>query len=376
MGFVKKKKMPLFYRGLIIYVCSFVSLAVFGLVLLWDYISEYETSLPGNAAQKYLSQLQREEVTALFFDALKNKEDNLGEAAQRAEQITQAVYELGALRCTKRAGEQNSDVPVYTVIAGDTALWKIYFKINKDLKYGFSQWTADRCELLPDTLALFDDTPPEILDYTITVPYDAVVVIDGKTLDETDIKDARVEYGIFDDVKSYMKTVPYKVTYAFAGTDATPEISVKSADGTELPAVRDGSHFFCSPPASSALETEHTKKVIAFAKDYIYYVSQGHNNYKENCKKVLGHIIPGSVAAQTIDGSTYAVEWNNTFQISSYDTLEAKNFIRYADNCFYTELVYDVTMTRAGRVQNQSGTICLFYIEQAGEWKIAGLKLN
>ena len=63
--FDTEQKRTRFWRILAICALSFVILAGFGLLLLWDYMAAYEASRPQNAIEQYMAGVTAQSISAL-----------------------------------------------------------------------------------------------------------------------------------------------------------------------------------------------------------------------------------------------------------------------------------------------------------------------
>ena len=230
----KKKKF-----GLAILVYALVLLVVIGagMFLLWKYVDAYERSRPEHVVDAFMASVDEaywenltESSTALFPTT--DFENSNDIARQCFDAVRGQLYTY-----RKRTVDSTEDAPAYTIRVGGNDFAKLTLRRFGSAGFGFSTWTPDTVELLPEFV-------PQARTVTITVPSGSTITLNGVAVPDRMITETSVCAELSELEKSFTTTVPTMSVYTVEGLYGNLDVKVNDSTGRELaPAYADGTLY-------------------------------------------------------------------------------------------------------------------------------------
>lgn len=205
------------------YILIFCSAGLFGLNIFYEYIGDYEISLPEHAAERFIAEIGpdyfNETIKAVFGDVTGEFEDN---GTVLEECYISKIKTGNSLTYRKKSDAYTSDRPAYIVSADKRDLCTVVFRTDSQkTKYKFPIWKIDSVEICKD---YFDF---ELRSVTVTAPHEAIVKINGKAADSKYIAVKRLESSLLSEFETGKSGIPYyRVMYEIDGLYNQPEVEV------------------------------------------------------------------------------------------------------------------------------------------------------
>ncbi|MBQ4097645.1 MAG: hypothetical protein IJC62_05740, partial [Clostridia bacterium] len=211
--------------------------------------------------------------------------------------------------------------------------------------------TLNKKELVSNGEYFFDYPEDERYSVVLTVPSGAVCTVNGIALGESEL------VGITDHIRA-------DAVHAFWGVTLQNTVKYEKYVVTGLirePVVYTDYEKAVMPEAlRTALDS--------FIHKYVDYVSKGYYNTRNNLDRVLLCLVPYTDTYAMMVNSIYAIEWNTPYTSVVFNKLETTKADKVADNCYYCEVEYDITMSVSTVTNEFKGTYKLVFTQVNGAW--------
>lgn len=247
-----KKKKSRFWKGLLIYCIVMVLLVLVASGVWWEYIREYEQTLPNHKA---------EEVADNFKDYLSNELEEMYISSVTKFEDWDDIFEglfvpaIGEeFTYTKLVKEYTSETPVYSILSGNNQVAKITLaNSSKKTLFGFEKWEVLDVELLADMSGV------NTLSFKIKAPTDLSVYVNGVLLENGDVSSTELYNGISKWEKA-SEDIPYRNVYTISGLYKTPVVEIKDKNGNSVDFENSGDGLYlCDFPE----DVRHSVTIIA-----------------------------------------------------------------------------------------------------------------
>lgn len=358
MRMKKKWKFKLF---LLIYSILWCIGIIIGLNLLWDFLDDYENSMPVHVMEENLPMFGEEECeTLLHMDGL--IEPSKFETKEMIKNIYINSIHGKSISFEKKAGEYSDEHPVYLIKADQDDLAVVTLKKRKGKShFGFTRWEFG-------TVSNFMSASHEVI---ISVPSNASISLNGIPVGDEYIvsKDNGVE--TLDHVIGLAGEIPFMVTYRISGLyESQIEPEVKGFDGTLLTAVakEDGS-LVCDFSSPQVLISESTPRILAWIETYGRYITND-GEFEE----LEPYLLKGSPAYQSL--KSVVTDWFTDHDSVEYKNQKAENFKSYNETCFSCEVSFDQIIHRNGEEYVYSSNLLLIFIKDNGQWLLSDMSIQ
>lgn len=221
--------------------------------------------------------------------------------------------------------------------------------------------------------------PFEPSEYSLLVPFDTKVYINGIELGEEYVTEKNIVYTEVSDYSELLVNPKTLCRYTVKDLLFAPEISVKDAFGTECPLTEINNNEFCctSAPNPDKLE-RYDEFAKAFAVAMVEFTMEDPALISQNMSEALAFTRYDSPANQVICNSYIAFVWQKKHTLT-YNSLYTDNYISYGDNAFSCDIHYDVTGVRTldpTRIDNISGVYRIVCIDVQGKLEIVKLNVD
>ena len=221
--------------------------------------------------------------------------------------------------------------------------------------------------------------PFEASEYSLLVPFDTKVYINGIELGEEYITEKDILYTEVSDYAALLVNPKTLCRYTVKDLLFVPEITVKDGFGTECPLTETANNEFCctSAPSPDKLE-RYDEFAKAFAVAMVEFTMEDPDLILQNMAEALAFIRQDSAAHQVISNSYIAFVWQKKHTLT-YNSLYTDNYISYGDNAFSCDIHYDVTGVRTldpTRIDNISGIYRIVCIDVQGKLEIVKLNVD
>jgi len=221
--------------------------------------------------------------------------------------------------------------------------------------------------------------PYSLMEYSVLVPNDATVSINGIVLGDEYITESGILYNEVSEYSDILVNAKTLCRYKAEGLLFKPEIAVVDSFGSPCELTRTAANEYCCNAAPSpeliGVYDQFTKD---FAVAMVEYSMEGRDYVYQNLTEVLAFTGFQSNAYNVINDSLMGMYWQMNHKLS-YNSLYTDNYISYADNAFTCDIHFDVVGERIqypGRMDYSAGIYKVLCIETGGTIKIMELSIE
>ena len=339
MSKTKRVKHPLLL-GMVIYAVIFLAAAAVGLRVFWDFIGAFEASRPENVIDEYIGQLTAEDIANGAADLM----DMVDVSLQTEEECRQVILEAvsGDITCAKKTSASTDTKMVYALRCGSRVIGTVTLGTVSTDKFGFSRWEVEQEEF--DLSYLLGG------DFSITVPQEFTVTVNGVALGEDFITEDGIHYGALEAFYEDYQ-LPGMVTYSagpFLGS-----VDVVTLNAQNEPVVIDENTDYNSflDNCSDADRQRLQKFADRFLARYVAFTGSAHKSSENNYAKLLPYVVMGSDLHKRMSMALDGLGWAQ----SNGDVLISIVYNRFTDiggGKFICDATYEVdTYGREGVVR-------------------------
>lgn len=315
----KTSKKSRFYIGYAIFCAVLVFVISCGIGVFYDFIREYEQSLPEHVAESFIASLNGAKFSELVEPEIASRASGF-ETDDSMESVLASALSEG-VTFAECIGEDDHTYDVYC----DGKFMKLTLTETEGGKYGFSRYTISSTEIYSEWIE------DRFSSVTVIIPKEASLSLNGKPVGDeymTEDKYESASLTAFDRVDTSLVT--YEITDIFGDADFKGEYRGEELSMTKLGDSAYYSDFDIPSRFDYIVKAPSDAKVtlngITVTADYITGSEEKTAIYsefeKETSPKLSLYTIPGLLDVPevevTLDGSALApVDSDNTH--SSYD---------------------------------------------------------
>lgn len=227
-----------FQFGFLLYVALFLIVGAVALLVFWNFLGDYEMSLPETAMSRYIDALPE----SYWEAAIREKIAGTVSAYESEDEITKKALRAvrsGERQYVRKTNEGSDESPVYRVLIGGKELLTLHLETAGELSFGFHAWHVAGCSMNPDKLPT-----GTLRTFQWTVPTGAVLSINGRSVDDSSVFAASVPAS---ELSVLEPQSPLRMTVYRAALYAKPDITV-TLDGAPLSG--DAAGYYAYPGVS------------------------------------------------------------------------------------------------------------------------------
>lgn len=343
----RRRKRRIFPWFLGIYALVILIGIGFGLNYLNSYLQGYELSLPYNATDAYMESL----TTAHICENASSILDQIDVSVQTKEEALEIIKSSLAepIKFYKRVKECTDTKLVYSLRCGLQNIGSFEMEQTGENKDGFNGWEVTKEGF--DFSFLLND------GFTLTVPHDATVKINGRILSDANITESGIRHDFLKDFYDEFD-LPTMTTYKVGQHLGELTIEVTDANGKPIDPNAEPSIFLdtCTDEekADLALISE------SFITDYIHFTSQTNNDVHGNLARLCKHIVSGGALEQRMRDAVRGLNWV-TDRNASIQSITVNRCIAAAVGKYICDITYVVnTRDITGEIQSESSLFVVF----------------
>ncbi len=309
----KKRKGLWFGLGMLVYALVFLGAAAYGLKYLWGILVEfeekecYEEQVTGNPIDEYMANLTLEHV---LDRAVPSVYANLNQNLQTEEECRRilASYLTGDFaraKVLKPGMTSESSEISYDIYCGTHKVGQVTTASHAEERYGFTVWEITDESFDLSYLVAKEELMGEI--FTVTVPDDYTVSVNGIALDESFLTESGIHYELLEEFyKDY--ELPCIVTYQagpFMG-DVAPVITNPAGEVVTVDENTEWNSFLDN--CSEAEQEEIQEFLEDFLASYVKFTSSRDNRFEAYSKVIQYMVKKGELAdrmKRALDGLQY-----------------------------------------------------------------------
>ncbi len=223
------------------------------------------------------------------------------------------------------------------------------------------------------------DLPYSFMEYSVLVPNDATVSINGVELGDEYIVESGILYNEVSEYSDILVNAKTLCRYKVDGLLFKPEIAVSDSFGSLCQLTKTAANEYCCNAAPSPeLIGTYDQFTKDFAVAMVEYSMEGKDYVYQNLTEVLAFTGFQSNAYNVINDSLMGMYWQMNHKLT-YNSLYTDNYISYADNAFTCDIHFDVVGERIqypGRMDYSAGIYKVLCVETGGTIKIMELSIE
>lgn len=330
----KKRSFGWFLLGMAIYAAVFLVAVNFGLKAFWNYMEAYENSRPKIAINAYMDSLTEEHVVDMSQELVDQVDHNIQTEEQCRAYMLDAI---NGINYAKKSKECTDTRQVFVLRTGTTVIGEFSIVAQEADRYGFTPWEVEGESFDLRVLNLYGS------DYTVTVPHDHTVTVNGNALDSNYITEEKI---IYEEIEDYYENydLPYRVSYAVAPIMGEMDVVITDPAGNEVTFDEntDWTQYFhnCTDEEVKALD-EFTKKYVD---RYVAFTGSRKNTRNINYKKLMECVVADSDFAKRLADAIDGLQFGQS-QGDKVVSLVANHQVRLEEGRFLCDITYEVDTT-------------------------------
>lgn len=347
----RKKRVFPWFLG--IYALVVLIAMGFGLNALHDYLQGYEHSLPYNATDAYISALTVDHIVQSSSSVLEQIDPSVQTNEEALAVMKSSLEE--PIKFYKRVKDCTDTKLVYSLRSGSQVIGSFEMEQTKQTDDGFAVWEVTKESF--DLSFLLQE------GFTVTVPHDAVVKVNGHILTGSNITESGIRHGFIKDFYDDFD-LPTMTTYEAGLHLGELQIEVTDANGNPIDPNADPTVFLdtCTDDEKTSLD------LIAdsFISDYIHFTSQTNSDVNGNLARLCEHIVPGGALEQRMRDAVRGLNWV-TDRNASIQSIKVNHYIAAAEGKYICDITYVVnTRDITGEIQSESSLFVVFTQTKSG----------
>ena len=227
-----KKGFIIFY---IIFVAVLAAVLVAGTFELYNFLIYYEESVPARTAERLVEEIKAD--CGAFVTENADIKPNDFESSEMLKKTIAEKYAGAEISYQRNTAKSTTSSPVFDITADGYAIATIRLKNEKLPESLYDVWQPEEitCE-----------SPLEEVTYVITVPYNAVLYVNGVQADKKYISESTEPYKELDDV-FFSGVKPYDSVYKITLLCGKPQLLCVDFAGNNCKQAEGGDYIFKSP---------------------------------------------------------------------------------------------------------------------------------
>ncbi len=322
----EKKKGFTFGRGLLVYAAVGLVLVVIILFVFWDFIGDYEKSMPVYGMDSVISVFETGDISNIVTEETVTKIGAYEDESDFIEKYNE--YISGKEITFLKSPEFTDKNPVYIVYADGEACAEAYLKKYEVSGSNFKNWTLKTLSLDNYTSLIYDS-----VNVTISVPTGSAVTVNGVEILSDDLQSTALPESL-SVLSDYLSDDVLLDNYEISDLMETPEITA-TLDGTDLTFSVSDNSYIAGWPVSETFVSEMTEYVTPIAKQNAYA-------FINKAGRILSYVMPDSELYESLQLTT--TYWYPATSIESYNLTELTidNFKMYGEKCFSCDIKYNL----------------------------------
>ncbi len=368
MSRMERGKLPLFWRGYLIFT---LALALFWLWVVWyvaDCMRVYEAAQPEKAVMAVSRRLQAGEgAPELDLRGICSR----FEEPEDCLRLWTARLEGKELACEKAPDSYDARSPVYTLFAGGEPAASVTLRETSSRQLMFFLTVPEW-----EVASLAPKLEAGRAALRVTVPEGFTVRVNGIRADERE----RVEEGGIVEAFRYAAehiAVPMLEVYEIPALFLEPEIEILDGQGVPARLVRDEDGGLSAWWAPREMDEELEAAVLRNAKNYSNFFSADLPGSAASTAPIRGLFPEGSYYLELAENYRLHDMWMYTpHWAPTFSNEEVSEYIPYSEDFFSCRVSFDKRMilSHTGEERHDISDTRYYYVKIDGTWRIADMR--
>ncbi len=289
-----------FMLGMAIYAAIFLILVAVGLSFFWKFIEAFEASRPLNTIDDYMAKLTEEHICDTQADLIARIDHNIMSEEACRKMICDSIE--GNITYAKKPSESTDTKTVYVLRSGSRIIGTVTMTTTEIDEYNFPRWKISE-EKFDFSFLLGIET------YSVTVPQDFQVYVNGTKLSEEYVVQTGIEYDVlerfYDDY-----ALPTMVTYEVEPVMGEFETQVTDAEGNVVLIDENTDYNAFLDNCTDTEKAEMKTFADSFIDRYVTFTGSANGTEKSNYSALMEYVVAGSHLAErlkmALNGLSYA----------------------------------------------------------------------
>lgn len=332
---------------------------VIGLKLEGEMLKEYEQTRPVHSAEAVLNMLNQRDWSQLQAMDESAKKLRYAGADQYAQYMDELTY--GSAFTLKNVLSIDENEQKYNVLMGEKKFAEMLFvQSDETTAHGFKNW---KLESIATTVLDADQ-------YTITVPSDFTVQINGTTLSDEDILESGISMGIESNLPEGV-TAPvltrYGVNTAFGKIE---NLSITDGKGNSCEPVQDGENSWsCGLAYDESVRAKCEDGVITWGRRLAAYTTGDYDKFD-----LSGACVNPSPARTFIRNMEN--QWAAAHSGYDFENIKTFDCYVYSDTCLSCKISFDYIVHYKKEDKTYPTAYTLYFVKDGGKFKLYSFTMD
>ena len=332
---------------------------VIGLIVLSGVLSEYEQTRPIHSAEATLDLFNRRdwaEIRQLDQSAQKLKQETPEQYAQYMDELTD-----GKEFTLKSILSINENEQKYNLLADGQKFAELTLEPSGQItSHKFEGWKLKTLE----TLAF------QASEYTITVPSDSTVQVNGLTLGTDDILESDIAVDLGGNLPDGI-AAPTLTKYGVYMSFGKPEnIIVTDKNGNAQEVTQDDERSWsCGLPYDDSIKSKVEDSVVKWGRRLAAYTSNDYNKF--DLSEACVNPSPARTYIRNMEN-----QWAATHSGYDFQNIETYDYYVYSDSCFSCKISFDYIIHYTKEDKLYPTKYTLYFFKDGGNFKLYSFTMD
>ncbi|MBQ2893043.1 MAG: hypothetical protein IJE24_02795 [Oscillospiraceae bacterium] len=360
---MKFKKQKPFSKNLLktvaIYAGIFLTLAIIGLIIFWNYMDAYEKSQPKNVIDSYIFNLDDQHIQNHCSQLIDSINHDLQSEHECLDIISDAIR--SGVSYARKLSECTDDKMVYMLMSDGKDIGQVVLTASGKGSFGFKNWQVT--EESYDFSFLLSEA------VTIDVPEHYKVYANGKPVGQRCVVQSDTPIDVLKDFYEDYDTLPHMVTYEIGPFLGDVEITITDAEDNPVTPEQAKDLAFILDNCSDAEKDTLDNLVRNYINSYVRFSTNAGGKLKENFQDVLFYVVPDSELAERLEDALGGLKWVNNQQAEILST-NTHYRTRLAGGLYLYDISYEVTVSHSGNTTTTTENVRLLLSQTVDGLKV------
>ena len=347
-----------YFKGLLIYLCVLVLIGSVLLGILWDFLKNYQVSMPASVMNDIIVAL-KDTKDGSEFEKYTSASSNEFEAQDKINDFYLSIKGKDNISYSIVSDESSAKKKTYFVKSEDEQILKVVLDLKKDgARYGFDRWYIKEMKSA--------DSQVDII-----APSGFGVYINGTKVKDTYITSAESQIPLLENIytKSWVTDLPNLTEYKVDGFVSVPKVTIKE-NGEEIVLSKNSEGVYEYPfSATEEFTKSISPRIIEASEAYGEYITKD-----TDFGNLAQYLIGGSKLYENL--RTLEIRWYQEHESYEFNNQKVTDFKMYSDNCFSCNVYFEQTVYSSGVPNVYKTDLTWIFVKINNTWYLADMNIN
>lgn len=333
-----KKKSSGVLIAAIVYALIVLIAGFFGLRALWNYLADYEKSLPKYVADDYCDSLTAEHIIDIEDDFFNSLDSRLQPKAEYTRIIAESI--LDGVTWKKNPSESTETEMAVRLFSDDRQIGSAVLTASEGSRRGLKLWQVSEEKF---------DFSFLLRECSVIVPDECSVELDGVKLDSEYVARSGIDFDYFKSHRIPGITPPTLTEYSASGYLGEKELKVFSPAGAEIRNFEARQNemwdswllrYHCPDEDAARIE----EFMDGFIDRYIRFTGSNSENCGANMIYLRSFLLPGGSLEALAESALLSYSFS-MYQNNKLESKTINRIIRLEEDLYLCDCGYDVTVS-------------------------------